>query len=260
MPRARSTPPPRGLRRRRRRSHRRVISLDEHSGGAQAGRFGAARPAHAARRRRAVRGLHDPPPARHEVPRRLLRVSRRQGRCGGREPRESRALSWSERRGRGGRPRQRRAAAGGGAAGPGVLVRRRARAPRGNRVAPRRRRGRGRDRWPPSRRRRRHRPDAVGADGGRGLVRRAARACGLVRRLSAVPLSLALRHAEGEPHPLQRGVLPVSGAGGPDATALHRGDVELWAAHADLRHKFHGIIDRIDHFWERFDWTASRWR
>jgi 8-oxo-dGTP pyrophosphatase MutT (NUDIX family) len=35
---------------------------------------------------------------------------------------------------------------------------------------------------------------------------------------------------------------------------------ELWAAHADLRHKFHGIIDRIDRFWERFDWTASRWR
>jgi ribonuclease/clavin/mitogillin len=34
----------------------------------------------------------------------------------------------------------------------------------------------------------------------------------------------------------------------------------LWEAHQDGRHKFHGIIDRIDTFWEPFDWTASRWR
>jgi len=34
----------------------------------------------------------------------------------------------------------------------------------------------------------------------------------------------------------------------------------LWAAHADRRHKFHGIIDRIDVFWEKFDWRESRWR
>ena len=33
----------------------------------------------------------------------------------------------------------------------------------------------------------------------------------------------------------------------------------LWDAHADGRHKFHGIIDRIDVFWDRFDWTANRW-
>ena len=34
----------------------------------------------------------------------------------------------------------------------------------------------------------------------------------------------------------------------------------LWAAHVDRRHKFHGIIDRIDVFWEKFDWRESRWR
>jgi 8-oxo-dGTP pyrophosphatase MutT (NUDIX family) len=33
---------------------------------------------------------------------------------------------------------------------------------------------------------------------------------------------------------------------------------DLWAAHADGRHKFHGIIDRIDAFWEGFDWKANR--
>ena len=33
----------------------------------------------------------------------------------------------------------------------------------------------------------------------------------------------------------------------------------LWAAHADGRHKFHGIIDRIDTFWEGFDWKQNRW-
>jgi 8-oxo-dGTP pyrophosphatase MutT (NUDIX family) len=30
----------------------------------------------------------------------------------------------------------------------------------------------------------------------------------------------------------------------------------LWAAHADGRHKFHGIIDRIDAFWKGFDWKS----
>ncbi|OLC13613.1 MAG: hypothetical protein AUH29_12365 [Candidatus Rokubacteria bacterium 13_1_40CM_69_27] len=34
----------------------------------------------------------------------------------------------------------------------------------------------------------------------------------------------------------------------------------LWTAHADGRHKFHGIIDRIDQFWKTFDWKANRWR
>jgi len=34
---------------------------------------------------------------------------------------------------------------------------------------------------------------------------------------------------------------------------------ELWAAHADGRHKFHGIIDRIDRFWEGFDWDTRQW-
>jgi 8-oxo-dGTP pyrophosphatase MutT (NUDIX family) len=34
---------------------------------------------------------------------------------------------------------------------------------------------------------------------------------------------------------------------------------DLWAAHADGRPKFHGIIDRIDHFWEGFDWNTRRW-
>ncbi len=31
---------------------------------------------------------------------------------------------------------------------------------------------------------------------------------------------------------------------------------ELWAAHADRRHKFHGIVDRIDAFWHGFNWTG----
>ncbi len=35
---------------------------------------------------------------------------------------------------------------------------------------------------------------------------------------------------------------------------------EVWAAHVDHRHKFHGIIDRSDLFYgDRFDWTANRW-
>jgi len=33
---------------------------------------------------------------------------------------------------------------------------------------------------------------------------------------------------------------------------------DLWAAHADGRHKFHGIIDRIDAFWDSFDWKRNR--
>jgi 8-oxo-dGTP pyrophosphatase MutT (NUDIX family) len=33
---------------------------------------------------------------------------------------------------------------------------------------------------------------------------------------------------------------------------------ELWAAHADGRHKFHGVIHRIDRFWADFDWTRHR--
>jgi hypothetical protein len=34
----------------------------------------------------------------------------------------------------------------------------------------------------------------------------------------------------------------------------------LWRAHADGRHKFHGIVDRIDAFWQDFDWRANCWR
>ena len=34
---------------------------------------------------------------------------------------------------------------------------------------------------------------------------------------------------------------------------------EVWSAHADGRHKFHGIVDRIDAFWEGFDWKQNRW-
>jgi 8-oxo-dGTP pyrophosphatase MutT (NUDIX family) len=34
---------------------------------------------------------------------------------------------------------------------------------------------------------------------------------------------------------------------------------DLWAAHADGRHKFDGIIDRIDVFWKGFDWRRNRW-
>jgi 8-oxo-dGTP pyrophosphatase MutT (NUDIX family) len=33
---------------------------------------------------------------------------------------------------------------------------------------------------------------------------------------------------------------------------------ELWAAHADRRHKFHGVSDRIDHAWADFDWKENR--
>ena len=33
---------------------------------------------------------------------------------------------------------------------------------------------------------------------------------------------------------------------------------ELWDAHADGRHKFHGVIDRIHGFWADFDWKTLR--
>jgi 8-oxo-dGTP pyrophosphatase MutT (NUDIX family) len=33
---------------------------------------------------------------------------------------------------------------------------------------------------------------------------------------------------------------------------------ELWAAHADGRHKFHGVVDRVHAFWKDFDWKANR--
>jgi len=33
---------------------------------------------------------------------------------------------------------------------------------------------------------------------------------------------------------------------------------DLWTAHEDRRHKFHGIVDRIDVFWDSFDWKANR--
>jgi hypothetical protein len=34
---------------------------------------------------------------------------------------------------------------------------------------------------------------------------------------------------------------------------------EVWAAHADGRLKFHGIVDRIE-FWADYDWKENRWR
>jgi 8-oxo-dGTP pyrophosphatase MutT (NUDIX family) len=33
---------------------------------------------------------------------------------------------------------------------------------------------------------------------------------------------------------------------------------ELWAAHADGKHKFHGVSERMDVAWKDFDWKASR--
>lgn len=33
----------------------------------------------------------------------------------------------------------------------------------------------------------------------------------------------------------------------------------VWEAHTDGRHKFHGIVDRIDAFWAGFDWKQNRW-
>lgn len=35
---------------------------------------------------------------------------------------------------------------------------------------------------------------------------------------------------------------------------------EVWAAHADGRHKIHGIIHLIDEFWETFDWDQKTWK
>jgi 8-oxo-dGTP pyrophosphatase MutT (NUDIX family) len=35
---------------------------------------------------------------------------------------------------------------------------------------------------------------------------------------------------------------------------------DLWAAHADGRPKFHGIVDRIEVFWKTFDWQRNPWR
>ena len=34
---------------------------------------------------------------------------------------------------------------------------------------------------------------------------------------------------------------------------------ELWAAHDDGRHKFHGVSDRMDAVWADFDWRENRW-
>jgi hypothetical protein len=35
---------------------------------------------------------------------------------------------------------------------------------------------------------------------------------------------------------------------------------DLWAAHADGRLKFQGILERMDVFWKRFDWERPAWR
>ena len=124
------------------------------------------------------------------------------------------------------------------------------------------------------------------ADGRRAPLARAARARGLAPRPRPAPVPLALHHAAVEPDPLHRALLPRPGARGPGAAALHRGGLgglldrsrrrasrasrrarcrwpsrrrsglrylagfggstTLWAAHADGRHKFHGIDDRLD--------------
>ena len=33
---------------------------------------------------------------------------------------------------------------------------------------------------------------------------------------------------------------------------------DVWRAHADGRHKFHGIVDRVHGFWKDFDWKQNR--
>jgi hypothetical protein len=33
---------------------------------------------------------------------------------------------------------------------------------------------------------------------------------------------------------------------------------DLRAAHADGRHRFHGVVDRIHGFWKDFDWKQNR--
>jgi len=40
--------------------------------------------------------------------------------------------------------------------------------------------------------------------------------------------------------------------------AQFRSLAELWAAHADGRHKFHGVVDRVHGFWKDFDWKQNR--
>ena len=119
----------------------------------------------------------------------------------------------------------------------------------------------------------------------RGALRVAPRGGGLVPRPRALPVPLALHHAAVEPDPLHRALLPGAAAAGPGrgCTAtrrpprasgsipaegyrrFRRGEMPmadpaecglgylsgfesldaLWAAHADGRHKLHGILDRI---------------
>ena len=120
----------------------------------------------------------------------------------------------------------------------------------------------------------------------------------MVLRPAPAALSLALHHAAHEPHPVQRALLSLPRALG-SGSALYTEETsegfwiapgegyrrfvanemamaepaeyglgylaqfasldDVWAAHADGRHKFHGIIDRIDVFWEKFDWKQNRW-
>ncbi|MBI4591350.1 MAG: NUDIX hydrolase [Candidatus Rokubacteria bacterium] len=35
---------------------------------------------------------------------------------------------------------------------------------------------------------------------------------------------------------------------------------ELWAAHHDGRHKFHGILDRVEFYGEGYDWQTATWK
>ncbi len=34
---------------------------------------------------------------------------------------------------------------------------------------------------------------------------------------------------------------------------------DLWAAHADGRHKFHGIVDRVEFYGKGYDWARAAW-
>ena len=34
----------------------------------------------------------------------------------------------------------------------------------------------------------------------------------------------------------------------------------VWANHADGRHKFHGIVDRVEFYGDGYDWATARWK
>ena len=189
---------------------------------AEAGGVGPARARGAAGRARAARGVHDPAQPGHEVPRRLLRVSGRQGRPGRR--RRPRALARCSgarpRRGGGDVP------AHGGCAAAGLLDDRGARAARGERRPPRVRRGGAAPSMPPRAAvRDGHRALPPGAHGREAPFTALLAREGWYCDLRPLALPLALRHTALEPDPLHRALLPVPASRRPGAAALHRGDV-----------------------------------